>query len=91
MRQGHTPTAIAAPRTIRQRTHSLGNVHLAVSASDSTAQFAHELLGQQREREKLLGEMKAGGALLVSVPVQSSLAMKADLNIPWSKLRLIKR
>ena len=63
-----------------------------MTAGDSTAQLAHEVQGRQREeREKLLEELKkAGGNCLLCVPVQSSLAMKADLNIPWNKLRMIR-
>jgi predicted metal-dependent phosphoesterase TrpH len=64
-----------------------------LTAGDSTTQLAHELYGRQREdRETLLEEIKkAGGDLIVKVPVQGSLAMKADLNIPWNKLRIIRR
>ena len=84
---------MAAPRTVRQRSQSLENVRFALTAGDNTSQLAHELLAKQREdRERLLdGIKKAGGNLLVKVAVQDSLAMKADLNIPWSKLRDIRR
>ncbi len=34
---------------------------------------------------------KADGKFLITVPVQSSLAMKADLNLPWNKIREIRR
>lgn len=64
-----------------------------MAAGDSTAQLAHELHAtQRRDREQLLDEIKrAEGNILIQVPVQSSLAMKADLNIPWYKLRMIRR
>ena len=93
MRQAQVPTGKAAPRTVRQRTQSLESVRLTLSAGDSTTQLAHELHAKQREdREKLLEEIKqAGGDIIVRVPVQTSLAMKADLNIPWNKLRTIRR
>lgn len=92
VRHAQVPTGEAAPRTVRKRTQSLQNVRVTLTAGDSTAQLAHELKGKQREdREKLLEEMKrAGGNFHLQVPVQSSLAMKADLNIPWSKLRMIR-
>lgn len=92
MRQAQVPTGEAAPRTVRKCTQSLQNICLTMTAGDSTAQLAHELKGKQREdRERLLEEMKkAGGNFHLQVPVQSSLALKADLNIPWSKLRTIR-
>lgn len=87
------PTGKAAPRTVRKRSQSLANVRLAVTAGDTTAQIAHEVMGQQRaNREELLKELrKVDGNCLVRIPVQASLAMKADLNIPWYKLRIVKR
>lgn len=64
-----------------------------MTAGDTTAQLAHELHSTERkEREALLDEIrKAEGNILIRVPVQSSLAFKADLNIPWNKLRMIRR
>jgi hypothetical protein len=93
VRQAQIPTGEASPSTVRKRSKSLANVRLAVAAGDSTAQLAHELHStQRRDREKLLDEIRsAGGNFLIQVPVQSSLAMKADLNIPWYKLRMIRR
>lgn len=93
VRQAQVPTGKAAPRTVRQRTQSLENVRLTLTAGGTTTQLAHELQAKQREdRERLLEEVKqAGGNLIVRVPVQASLAMKADLNIPWNKLRIIRR
>lgn len=93
MRQAQIPTGEAAPRTVRQRSQSLANVRLAMTAGDTTTQLAHELLSTEREdREKLLEDIKnADGNFLIRVPVQSSLAMKADLNFPWNKLRELRR
>ena len=49
-------------------------------------------LQQREDREKLVEEIrKAGGKFHVRVPVQFTLAMKADLNLPWNKLRNIRR
>ena len=85
------PSGKAEPRTIRQRSQSLENVRFALTAGDTTTQLAHELHGKQREdREKLLDEIRKAGDI-IHVNVQSSLAMKADLNIPWHKLRMITR
>ena len=52
-----------------------------------------EIRGKRRaDREQLVQEIRdAGGDFRVQVPTQTALAMKADLNIPWNKLRLIRR
>lgn len=31
------------------------------------------------------------GNFLVRIPAEKSVAMKADLNIPWNKLRIMRR
>lgn len=93
VRQAQVPTEEAAPRTVRERSQSLETVRMTVSAGDSTAQLGHEVQRKQEaDRERLVEAIrKAGDKFRVVVPVQFSLAMKADLNIPWNKLRNIKR
>ena len=41
----------------------------------------------KEEREELLG--KAG--LPIEIPTDHALAMKADLSLPWNKLRIVRR
>ena len=90
MRQAEVPSGEAAPRTVRQRSQSLANVRLAMTAGDTTTQLGYEIARQ--DREKLLEDIKkAGGDILINVPAPTSLAMKADLNLPWNKLREIRR
>ena len=91
--QARVPSGEAAPRTIRQRSQSLASVREAITAGDTITQQAHELVTSQREdRDRLLEEIKnAGGTFLIQVPAQASLAMKADLNMPWNKLREMRR
>ena len=91
VRQAQVPSGEASPITIRKRTQSLANIRHTVTAHDSTPQLAHEVhLSEQRHL--LLDEIKKiEGSLVVQVPVEASLAMKADLNIPWNKLRVIRR
>ena len=93
VKQAQVPTGKAASRTIRKRSHSLANVRLALSAGDDTTKLAHELHACRREdRGKLLDEIrKVDGNFLVQVSVEKSVAMKADLNIPWNKLRIMRR
>lgn len=91
--QARVPSGEAAPRTIRQRSQSLASVRQAITAGDTTTQQAHELIATQREdRDKLIEEIKnAGSTFLIQVPVRDSLAMKADLNMPWNQLREMRR
>lgn len=41
------------------------------------------------EREEILTELQGG--FKVQIPTHKALAMKADLGIPWAKLRAIRR
>lgn len=93
MPKAQVPTEKAAPRTVRKRTQSLSNVRFAVAGGDSVAQIAHEVQSQERaDREKLLSEIKkVDGNILVRIPVRTAVALKADLTIPWSKLRELRR
>lgn len=84
------PSSKAAPRTVRKRSTSLANVRVTVAGGDTTTQIAHEL--RARQRAKLLDEVRiADGNFLVRVLPRDALVMKADLNIPWNKLRIIRR
>lgn len=91
--QARVATGKAASRTVRKRSHSLANVRLAVAAGDTTAQLAHELHAERRaDRAKLLEELrKADRDFHIRIPVRDSLALKADLNLPWNQLRTIRR
>lgn len=95
VRQARVPTGKAASRTIRKRSHSLANVRTALSAGDDTSQFAHELHSSSRnaeDRQRLMDEIRhMGGKFLFQVSAESSVAMKADLNIPWNKMRAMRR
>ena len=64
-----------------------------ISFEDSVAQLSHEVKSSTVEvRQKLLSELHTSeGTFHVTIPVSASLAMKADLNIPWNKLRIMRR
>lgn len=65
----------------------LDSVRDFVSGSDSSTQLSAEVKHlSQSEREELLQEVK----LPVVILADHSLAMKADLAIPWTKLRLLQ-
>jgi hypothetical protein len=58
------------------------------SGGDTTAQLAAEIKALSKaEREELLQQAQ----LPVLIPTNHALAMKADLGIPWSKLRILRR
>jgi cystathionine beta-lyase/cystathionine gamma-synthase len=89
--QAQVPSGKAAQRTIRKRSHSLASVRSAVSAGDDTTQLAHEVHScHQEERKKLIEEIRrTEGGFRISV--EQSVTLKADLSIPWSKLRTMRR
>ena len=58
------------------------------SGGDSTTQLAAEIKSLSKaEREDLLQQT----CLPIVIPPEHALAMKADLGIPWNKLRILRR
>ena len=90
VRQPRVPSGKARPSTIRERSHCLNNLRQSLSAGDTAKQLTHELRTcNPDERRMALEEL--GGSFRVHIPAEMSLALKADLNIPWSKLRTMRR
>ena len=59
-----------------------------VSGGDASSQLQAEVkLLSDDERKELLGEI----GLPVVIPTDHALAMKADLSLPWTKLRVFRR
>lgn len=86
--QCRVPTAAASRRTIGRRSDFLGTVRHIVSGGDTSEQFAAELKALSKsEREDIIESAQ----LPVVIPTDHSLAMKADLGISWTKLRIIRR
>jgi hypothetical protein len=72
------------------RTRELKQHREVVSGGDNSFQLAGEVKAcTLEEREKILEDLQSG--IKVSIPTSHALAMKADLGIPWSKLRAIRR
>lgn len=68
----------------------LNQHHEVVSGGDKSFQFASEVKDcTLEEREKILEDLQSG--IKVVIPTSHALAMKADLGIPWSKLRALRR
>ncbi len=81
----------ASPRTLKRRSGELEQVRDAISKGSSLEQLQHEVKALTKEdRQSLLQEASiADGAAAVSA--NDVLAMKADLAIPWNKLRILRR
>ena len=94
VRKPRVSSGKAKASTIRERSHTLSNLRAKLSAGDSVHQFTHELRTcDSEDRKQVLEDL--GGSFEIRIPTESVLAFKADLNIPfnipWNKLRTIKR
>ena len=81
----------ASRRTIKRRSHELQQVREFISGGRDAAhqQLASEVLQlSQVERKELL---KEAGLVASDLPVEHGLAMKADLGLPWNKVRTLRR
>ena len=86
--QGITPSAKASSKTIMHRNKVLDRVRDVVSAGDSTTQLQSEVHSMGKEERKEL--LKEAG-ITIDIPAEEGVAMKADLALPWTKLRVIRR
>ena len=78
----------ASARTLKRRTETISKVRSVISGGDNMRQLASEVKSLTKaEREELLGDAQ----LPVVIPTDQALAMKADLAIPWNKLRILRR
>ena len=83
VKQTQKPTRKVSPRTVCKQSHSLASVRLAISAGDCCTQFAHEFYACSNDRTEVLEELRqTGGNFLIQIPADTSLASKANLNIP---------
>ena len=71
----------------------MGSMREAISGRESMAQLSREITTITPEhRRQLLDEIfKQPGKFVVEVPPAETLALKADLQLPWSKLREMRR
>lgn len=78
----------ASARTLNRRTETISKVRSVISGGDNMTQLASEIKSLTKaEREELLLDAQ----LPVVIPTDQALAMKADLEIPWNKLRILRR
>lgn len=85
---GRVDSSTACQKTVQQRCKTLSAVRKVASGNDSNAQLGMEIQALSRsQREDLLKKVQ----LPISVPADHALAIKADLAMPWSKLRILRR
>lgn len=78
----------ASSATSKRRSKTLAEARKHISGGDSSVQMQSELKSlTQQEREEVL----ADAHLPIVLPVDHSLAMKADLVLTWGKLGVINR
>ena len=78
----------ASEATKVRRSHTLSLARSYMSGGDDSVQLQSELKClTQEERKKVL----ADAHLPIAIPINHSLAMKADLALPWAKLRILNR
>ena len=66
----------------------MANVRTLVGGEDSSLVLKEELRSlDKEERSKLLHD----AGMTINIPPEQGLAMKADLALPWNKLRVIRR
>ena len=82
-------TLEASSKTVRNRSNEVSSYRSTVTGGEGTLrQLGDEMRAlPQEEREELMGVFAAP----VSMPAESMLALKADLVIPWNKLRAMRR
>ena len=83
----------ASRRTVRERVKAVEELRGAVSGVDSALQLSREIEVHTKEDcERLLDELfKQPGKFKVQISPTASLALKSDLQIPWTKMRAMRR
>ena len=83
-----TPSSGVCKKTLKRRSDSISKLRDITSGGDSTIQLRAEIQSLTKDQWE---ELLAKANLPVVIPTDHALAMKADLSISWSKLRVIRR
>lgn len=81
-------SASASQKTLRNRTDEVGSHRAIVSKHCETHQLKDEVKVLDSDESKKLVE---SGVFCSAVSVESTLAFKANLQIPWNKMREMRR
>ncbi len=88
MRGCRVSSSEACHRTVTNRTRTISVVREQLSGGDISDQMMSEIKYlTNEEREAVLQE----AGLPINIPPDHALAMKADLALPWAKMRVISR
>ena len=86
--KGRLPSADVCKKTVHRRCSELETIRGLVSSGSSSGQLMEEVRAlTTAQRQQLLTD----GGFTIEIAAQKGLAMKADLAIPWNKLRVIRR
>ena len=78
----------ASSKTVGERTRTLTQLRTSISGGDTSTQLRSELRAMSKEeREAIVRE----AGLPIEIPPDHALALKADLALPWAKMRKISR
>lgn len=84
------PSTHATYKTVKSRSQELSQHRRVCSGGEEAFQLSREVKAcSKEEREAILEELQDG--FKVQIPTTHALAMKADLGIPWHKLRAIRK
>ena len=86
--QCRVPSSDASSKTLSRRSTQLGHLRKVISGGDVALQLQSEMKALSREERE---EVLQSAHLPVVVPTNHALALKADLALPWAKLRVISR
>lgn len=90
LQKSRVPSSEATSKTVLSRTKEMDQHRRVCSGGDQAYQLGKEVKAiSMEDRENILEALQDG--YKVRVPTQCALAMKADLGIPWHKLRAIRR
>lgn len=82
------PSSEASKTTLLRRSHHLAKARENISGGASIVQLQSEIRCLPKEDRQ---EILKGANLPITIPTEHVLAMKADLSLPWAKLRVISR
>lgn len=83
-----TPSGKCSKDTLRRRTNEIAKVREVISGGDTAQQMRNEMKRiPKEERTELMQE----AGFHVHIPAEEGLAMKADLCLPWNKMRVMRR
>ena len=74
-------------KKVKRRSQELANIRDAISGGQSMTQLQSEVLMLPTEKKQLMREVN----FTINIPPECGLPMKADLSIPWNKLRVLRR